>query len=280
MGILGTESTHAEAFAALIQRIPERAAVTAVLEEGDGAGERLADRYGIAHVCRTVEELVAHVDAAMLCHRRSGQHMQPARELLNAGKAVWIDKPVTEDVQQLKALVELARRRGVVLDGGSTCRYCRDVQTLAGEFRRLKQAGRVLAGGLNYMGHPDSEYDGVMFYGPHAMTLLGDVFGRDACSMLALRQGQSLIALARYPDFAVAVQMADCQTSYGEIYQPDDVLRVRFGMQEIYAGGLEHFLGAIERNAPVDGEALLSPVAYLSALRNSLRSGQEEKILR
>jgi hypothetical protein len=71
-------------------------------------------------------------------------------------------------------------------------------------------------------------YGGVLFYGPHAMSLTCEVFGCDAQTVLALRQKESLVALVRYRDLIVSVHMSDCRSSYGELFTPEDIIRVRF----------------------------------------------------
>jgi predicted dehydrogenase len=278
IGMMGTESSHAEAFAGFIREEAGRASVSAVLDEGDGAGEKLSEKFGIEHVVSSVDALCAHSDAVMIFYRRAERHFEPAREVLEAGRALWLDKPFTVETKQARALFSLARRKSLVLDGGSTCRFCADVRALSDEFARLKRADKALAGSVNYMGHADSPYGGVQFYGPHAMSMTAEIFGRDARTVFALRQKESLIALMRYDDFAVSVHMSDCAASYGEIYTPDDVTRSRFGFENIYQKGLLHFLKLLENGVAADEEELVTPVRYLSALRRSLASGAEEKI--
>jgi len=128
------------------------------------------------------------------------------------------------------------------------------------------------------MGHPDSPYGGVLFYGPHAMSIVAEIFGRDARTVFACRQGTSLTALVRYDDLLVTAQMADCQASYGEIFTPDDVVRSRFGFVDIYEKGFLHFLSQVESGSSADENELFAPVRYLDALRRSLYSGAEERV--
>jgi len=152
------------------------------------------------------------------------------------------------------------------------------VIAMGNTFRALRKEGKALAGQINYMGHPDSPYGGVLFYGPHAMSIVAEIFGRDARAVYACRQGSSLTALVRYDDLVVTAQMSDCQTSYGEIYTPDDVARSKFGFADIYEKGFLHFLARAESGNTADEDELLAPVRYLDALRRSLQSGAEERV--
>lgn len=274
IGLIGTESSHARAFAEIIGRSPRRATVTAVLEEGDGAGEQLAEQYGIPHVLRELEEMPQTVDAVMILYRDGARHEPAARQMLEAGVSVWLDKPFTPQVAQAKALYRLARQQRLTLDGGSTVRFSPDVQAFAKQVRRRD----LLGGSFNYMGMADSPHGGLFFYGPHAMTLLAEMFGPRVRSMLALREAHSLIALARYERYLVCVHMEDCGQSQATFYTPEGIVQSPLGFEDIYARALQHFLDLLNAGGLAPLEKLLAPVALLDALQRSLLSGREEPV--
>lgn len=274
IGLIGTESSHARAFAEIIGRSPRRATVTAVLEEGDGAGEQLAEQYGIPHVLRELEEMPQTVDAVMVLYRDGARHEPAARQMLEAGVSVWLDKPFTPQVAQAKALYRLARQQRLTLDGGSTVRFSPDVQAFAKQVRRRD----LLGGSFNYMGMADSPHGGLFFYGPHAMTLLAEMFGPRVRSMLALREAHSLIALARYERYLVCVHMEDCGQSQATLYTPEGIVQSPLGFEDIYARALQHFLDLLNAGGLAPLEKLLAPVALLDALQRSLLSGREEPV--
>lgn len=274
IGLIGTESSHARAFAEIIGRSPRRATVTAVLEEGDGAGEQLAEQYGIPHVLRELEEMPQTVDAVMILYRDGARHEPAARQMLEAGVSVWLDKPFTPQVAQAKALYRLARQQRLTLDGGSTVRFSPDVQAFAKQVRRRD----LLGGSFNYMGMADSPHGGLFFYGPHAMTLLAEMFGPRVRSMLALREAHSLIALARYERYLVCVHMEDCGQSQATLYTPEGIVQSPLGFEDIYARALQHFLDLLNAGGLAPLEKLLAPVALLDALQRSLLSGREEPV--
>ena len=274
IGLIGTESSHARAFAEIIGRSPRRATVTAVLEESDGAGEQLAEQYGIPHVLRELEEMPQTVDAVMILYRDGARHEPAARQMLEAGVSVWLDKPFTPQVAQAKALYRLARQQRLTLDGGSTVRFSPDVQAFAKQVRRRD----LLGGSFNYMGMADSPHGGLFFYGPHAMTLLAEMFGPRVRSMLALREAHSLIALARYERYLVCVHMEDCGQSQATLYTPEGIVQSPLGFEDIYARALQHFLDLLNAGGLAPLEKLLAPVALLDALQRSLLSGREEPV--
>ncbi len=67
-------------------------------------------------------ELIDRVDAASIVVPTS-LHFEVASEFLNAGKSVLVEKPLTADVAQANHLVELARRRGAILQVGHIERF-------------------------------------------------------------------------------------------------------------------------------------------------------------
>jgi predicted dehydrogenase len=66
--------------------------------------------------------LIPRVDAASIVVPTSG-HFEIASAFLNAGKPVLVEKPLTADPIQAAGLVELARRRGVILQVGHIERF-------------------------------------------------------------------------------------------------------------------------------------------------------------
>lgn len=279
IGFIGTESTHVEAFASLAQASGGAACAAAVLDEGDGAARAVAAKLNIPAVCASLDEMLPLIDALMICHRLAGKHLAPALAAIRAKKAVFIDKPVTATADQLIGLMRAAKENGVVLDGGSTCSFCPDVALAEADFERFKKENAVLAANMNYMGNPDSPFDGLMFYGPHSMSIASAIFGPDARSVTTLRQKNSVIALLRFEDFALSVHLCDCAASACEIYLKDDIYRREFAFAGIYEKAFEHFLNRIVGMIPDDAARLIPPVAYLDALIRSLKSGTEEPVL-
>lgn len=276
IGLIGAESSHAKAFARLIAAYPTRAKVTAVLEDGDGLGTALAAEFAIENIPHQLEGLYEHIDAAMVFYRDGARHFEVAQALLTAGISLWLDKPFTPQIAEAKALYRLAKEKSLTLDGGSTLRFCEDAKAFKEAF--LNKKNEVLSACFNYMCYANSPYGGLFFYGPHAMTLLAEIFGPDAHSLYALQEGKSLIALAQYEGFAASVHMVDCGQSLGQLYLPQKVYQKEFMFNEVYRRALVHFLDLLTEKSLAPKKSLLAPVAYLSALDRSLALGQRVTI--
>lgn len=86
-------------------------------------GESLAAKYGFTHVHQTLDELLAvHPDAVFL-HTPTTTHAQIIRTLLNAGVNVYVDKPVTTDIAEVRALYALAAEKHLLLTCGFNRRF-------------------------------------------------------------------------------------------------------------------------------------------------------------
>jgi predicted dehydrogenase len=113
-GILATGSIAA-AFTEDLGLLPD-AEVFAVASRTQAAADAFAARYGIPHAYGDWEQLAAdeRVDVVYVATPHSAHH-DAAALCLDAGRAVLCEKPLTMDAAEARALVELARGRGVFL---------------------------------------------------------------------------------------------------------------------------------------------------------------------
>lgn len=102
------------------------------------SGDLARQKYPHTRVVRTVEELLAD-EGIRLCvvATPNDSHFQFARQCLNAGRAVLIDKPFTVTSEEARLLIHLAEKRGVLLTVYQSRR-------LDGDFKTVK---KILAEG-------------------------------------------------------------------------------------------------------------------------------------
>lgn len=273
IGLIGTESTHARLFA---QRIATRAdaCVSCVLEDGDGTGAELGRNLGLP-VVYSLEEALNQTDAVMIFYRRRDKHYEIARIALEHNKSVWLDKPFTRTVCQVQELFDLASKRHLALSGGSTLRFVENVRCFGARFRECEEA---LAASFNYIGRADSSYDGIAFYGPHALSVLQTAFGPEVRTLSAFHQGKSLTVVARYDHTAVTMQLADCFEPVGEIYTTERIERYPLTGTDTFEKALEEWLNLCNQKETADYETLVAPVALLNTLEKTLKTGHEEAV--
>jgi len=90
--------------------------------------EALAGTYGV-RAFADHKELAAHVDVAMVAVPTE-RHFTVARDLLDAGVHVLLEKPMTPTLEEAKELFRIARARNVVLHVGHVERFNGAVQEL------------------------------------------------------------------------------------------------------------------------------------------------------
>lgn len=90
----------------------------------DVNAERCAEVAAIhgTHACASVEELLAAVEAVSIATPTSN-HYDTARMAIEAGKHVFLEKPITETVEQARALNALAAECGVSVQVGHIERF-------------------------------------------------------------------------------------------------------------------------------------------------------------
>ncbi len=140
VGLLGAGyilDAHAQALA----RIP-RLQIRAVCDAVRSRALRAAARYGAPDVYASLEDLARSDCEVVHVLLPPPLHLSAARTLLEAGKSVFLEKPMGLDSSACRQLAELARTRGVALGVIHNFLFSRSYETLrsavrAGELGRL-----------------------------------------------------------------------------------------------------------------------------------------------
>lgn len=118
-GVVGTGSigrNHARILAEL-----DTCEFTAIYDTNQATAREIAAKHG-AKVCSSMAEFVGLVDAATIA-TPTASHSEIGTALLEAGKHVLVEKPITETTADARALAELATKRGLVLQVGHIERF-------------------------------------------------------------------------------------------------------------------------------------------------------------
>jgi predicted dehydrogenase len=114
VGYLGRH--HARIFSEL-----EGAELVCVCDMNSQRAEEISCTYGCSSL-RNHSDMIAACDALSIVTPTTTHH-DVAMACLRAGKDVFIEKPITEDLAQANALVEEAERKGLILQVGHLERY-------------------------------------------------------------------------------------------------------------------------------------------------------------
>jgi len=118
-GVVGTGSigrNHARVLAEL-----DSCEFAAIYDTNEATAREIAAKHG-TRACSSLEEFVSLVDAATVATPTS-THSAVGTALLEAGKHVLMEKPITETTADARALAALATQRGLVLQVGHIERF-------------------------------------------------------------------------------------------------------------------------------------------------------------
>jgi len=114
VGYLGTQ--HARILSYL-----EQAELKGVADIEFRKALEIGNRHGVPYY-QNYEDMLDEIDAAIVATPTS-EHFPIAMNLLEAGKHVLVEKPITETVEQGEKLVEKARAKGLILQVGHLERF-------------------------------------------------------------------------------------------------------------------------------------------------------------
>src|SRR6478752_5450485 len=138
LGIVGTDTSHVIGFATAFNDIgsPDHvpgARIVAAFKGGspdipasrdriDGFTRQLQEKYGV-EIVATIAELCRRVDGILLTSNDGRVHLAQAREIIAAGKPMFIDKPLASTLDDAREIARLAKEAGVPWFSTSTLRY-------------------------------------------------------------------------------------------------------------------------------------------------------------
>ena len=116
VAIAGLGSRGLDAYGAALARMPRRAKVTAVADPNPERVQAAAQLFGLSpeQCFSTAEDMLAQprlADAVLIC-TQDRQHVPQATLALRQGYHVLLEKPISPDLEQCKALLAVSRETG------------------------------------------------------------------------------------------------------------------------------------------------------------------------
>lgn len=130
IGIIGTGGISTGAHIPAILKHPD-AEIVAVCDTREEAAKQVADKYGIKHVFTDYNEMIKmeDIDVIDVC-TPNYLHADPTIKALNAGKHVFVEKPIALNAEEGAAMVEAAHKAGKQLMVGYCMRWRSDARAL------------------------------------------------------------------------------------------------------------------------------------------------------
>ena len=122
VGIVGVGNIAQKAYLPVYVQMQDSVEFTACSRELDKA-QAIAAQFGFKKAVAGIDALIeAGVEAAFV-HVATGAHFETAKQLLQAGVHVCMDKPISQSLKETRELLDIAQRAGVVFLSGLNRRF-------------------------------------------------------------------------------------------------------------------------------------------------------------
>ncbi|MDB5386180.1 MAG: hypothetical protein JWM11_1826 [Planctomycetaceae bacterium] len=288
VGIIGLDTSHVSVFTKLLNREDQQHAalknvkVVAAFPGGNPSFPLSKDRLdgftkevralGVT-IVNSIDELLPHVDVVLLESVDGTQHLAQARPVIEAGKPLFIDKPLAASLADALAIADLAAKRNVPWFTASSSRFTAGYP----ELRKNDQIGDIL-GCDTYsqsraaIGHPD-----LFWYGVHGIDLLYLLMGTGCETATAVQTHYTEFVTGRWKDNRVgsyrAIREHTGKTGLGAtVFGSKGITHVNqyYDYVPLVVAICTFFR---TRKSPVPVDEMLEVFAYMAAAEESKRRG-------
>lgn len=129
IGVIGIGGIAQKAYLPTYTKIRKEATFI-FATRNDKVREALAKEHNFENTVETIDQLLAEKIDACFIHVATSVHFEIAKKCLEAGVAVFIDKPVSEDFQEVQTLQKLAQEKNLLFMVGFNRRFAPMVEQL------------------------------------------------------------------------------------------------------------------------------------------------------
>ena len=200
---LGCENSHADSFLRFMSESDEYKdiEVLGVYSDERDSAVNLGEKYGVP-VLNSYDECVGKVDGVVVTARHGIKHYEFARPYMDECKVMFIDKPITTDVGEIKAFMGDLVSKNVRVSGGSSLIHDDAVIELKAD-RESDAYGKTVGGMVCAPIQANSTYGGFYFYAQHLTEMVLEIFGRYPKSVKVYKQPGTYTAVFRYDGYDV-----------------------------------------------------------------------------
>ncbi len=282
IAILGCENSHADTFLDFIikDKLYTDIEVVGVYSDDTEAAEKLNETYGV-YVGKSYDEFVGKVDGIMITARHGDNHYKYAKPYLESGIPMFIDKPITISEDEARALKADLIKHNIRVSGGSVCKYPDYIKELKKAVRE-KEYGAVYGGMLRAPIENINPYGNFFFYSQHQVQAMCEIFGLYPNSVKAFVNGDVINCTVRYDEYDVNLVFVECNYKYcAGINCENEAIFKEYTLDGCFEKEFESFYKILTGGEQAETyEDFIAPVFILNALDRSIKSGNEEKVLR
>lgn len=185
LGMIGLDTSHVIAFTSYLNDPKNKTGCRVVAGFPGGSPDfpasanrvdkytqQLQEKFGL-EIVGSIEELCQKVDGVMLESVDGRPHLEQAKILIAAGKPLWVDKPVADDLADVIELFRLAKENNVPCWSSSAMRYDEGVAGAQGN----EELGQIVACDVFGSSSWAEKHPSLYLYGIHAVEPLFTVMG-------------------------------------------------------------------------------------------------------
>lgn len=184
IGIIGLDTSHSPAFTEIINSSDDIAdfKVVAAYPHGSRSIESSYSRipeyteqvkeFGV-EIVDSIDALLNRVEVVLLETNDGNPHLSQALPVLEAGKRVFIDKPIAGSLEDTVAIMEASKQYNTPIFSSSSLRYIKKAQAV----RHENLIGNVLGADTYSPATLEASHPDFFWYGIHGVEILYTVMG-------------------------------------------------------------------------------------------------------
>jgi predicted dehydrogenase len=282
IGIIGLDTSHAPAFAKYFNATDKSGnfVVLAAYPHGSADIESSVSRipkyteevktYGV-NIVQSVKELLSLVDVVLLETNDGRLHKEQAFQVMDAGKPMFIDKPIAASFADVLAIYNKARDLKVPVFSASSLRYMKTCQ----QVRNENAVGKVLGADAFSPATLEPHHPDLFWYGIHGVEILFTVMGPGCESVTRVNKPNTDVVVGVWADGRIGTFRGtrDGKHEYGGTAYGSEgnlVLGPFDGYDDLSVKIAEFFT---TKKSPVDAQETLEIYAFMAAADESKKRG-------
>ena len=209
IGIIGLDTSHSIAFTKVFNDTTETGIfagfeVVAAYPHGSpdiesstrripGYTEEI-QKFGVK-IVDSIDQLLAEVDLVLLETNDGRPHLEQVLPVLNAGKRVFVDKPIAGTLVDAVKIFDAAARYNVPLFSSSSLRYMQNAQDI-----RSGKIGQVLGADTYSPATIEPTHPDLFWYGVHGVEALFTVMGPGCKTVQRISNAETDIVVGTWQD--------------------------------------------------------------------------------
>lgn len=226
-------------------------------------------------VTESFEEAIDGCDAVMLEINDAAYHLEYLEKCVNLKKPLFLDKPLTDTIQNGKKICDLVKKYNLKFFSASSLRFRPQLLEAC-----QKMNNPLSASVYGYLGEAPAG-SSIIWYGVHTFEMLERIMGRGARSVSTQKVASGVVCIVAYPEEKHGIVELSTNTwGYsGCLRHKDDSIPFTIDMSAAYTDLLREVKRFFETGIPpVQLDDTLEVMALLDAAERSFQSGSVERI--